>query len=115
MFDLEKQMVEAVRSLAAKSPNNIYTSPDSDGSCYNHIGTCTDGSTGCIIGQATRICNVRIPNIGGVMMCFPQFKGKIQLWLMMVQDTQDAGGTWIQAVEKADTFHSILHNPISPD
>lgn len=110
MPDLEKQMVKAVRSLAAKSPDNIYTPPAGDGgSCYNHDGICTDGSVGCIIGQAARICNIDIPNEGGVASSFPKFKHEVNLWLMMVQDTQDARGTWNQAVKKADTFRSTTY------
>lgn len=43
-------IIKAIQALVAKSPDNVYDG--GDGNCYYARGVCTDGSIGCIIGQA---------------------------------------------------------------
>lgn len=103
-----------VRKLAAEHPDNIYTKPNAQGAgCFYGKGTCTDGSCGCIVGQAlarlgVSVLELDVKLIGYVPevmshLCISDPK-KRQSWLFNVQRRQDLGKTWGEAVEWADNY-----------
>lgn len=121
-MDIDK-LISAVRGLALKSPNNVYVRPAGALCCSNVKGTCTDGSVGCIIGQAIRIvdptfefindleeCSIRSNNKPDSLLSnklgFDHGSDKL-MWLKCVQRRQDKGDTWCEAVKYADSGRVI--------
>jgi hypothetical protein len=110
-FSTEK-LIQAVRALAEKSPDNVYeadTLPGNTvGGCRYASGGCQDGSKGCLIGQAFARCGIdpsdldaRYPEGAGVnevLGAFPLNTRHGMAWLAWVQDEQDNGSTWREAV-----------------
>lgn len=108
-----EQVCAEVRRLAAESPDCKY--PYGKG-CFYTRGECTNGSTGCIVGQAFRRMGLdcasldssdrHTPSAG--MACLnlgledTAIKGANAVWLSTVQAFQDSGHTWGQAVADAD-------------
>jgi hypothetical protein len=105
------QIIRRVRALAESAPDNLY---DGSGYCRYTEGTCTDRSIGCIIGQALgpmgfkRWLRKIDSTPGGVSI--GRALGRMDvattpdetIWLSVVQDAQDSGKPWGEAVSKAD-------------
>ena len=111
-----KDVIAAVRRLADNSPNCQYKPPDRDNGvkvCFNKEGECTNGSTGCIVGQAlVELFGAdKVPNEGGVATCVSdlQIRATPQQysWLQVVQGRQDNGCPWEFAVEQADEYYPL--------
>lgn len=114
-----------VRELAITSPLNVYN----ESKCFYTMGTCDNGSTGCIVGQAISalfpdtipalhaidtanpqsvltaasciLALFPIPNYGEVKEVHPI--NQMLNWLDQVQRSQDNNLTWISAIEIADS------------
>jgi hypothetical protein len=109
-FSTEK-LIQAVRALAEKSPDNVYRAEPGTtggGGCRYASGGCQDGSKGCLIGQAFGICGIdpsdldaQYPEGAGVeevLAACPIHTWRDTEWLEWVQDLQDTGATWHEAV-----------------
>lgn len=101
-------VIAEVRKLAAEKPDNTYTRPGGKQCCYD-AGVCTDGSVGCIFGQA--LARLGHPASGTYTINSILFNREqlglardrpAGLWCSYVQDWQDEGFTWARAVEYAD-------------
>lgn len=103
-------VIVEVRRLAANSPDNIYTAPEKR-ACSNISGTCSDGSVGCIIGQAMKNCGLdedilNEDSEAGIESFVDRniLSGfRIEaIWCAKVQNRQDFQSTWGDAVKVAD-------------
>lgn len=97
-----------VRELAAKSPDNIYKPDESRQynqyvSCFYNEGKCSDGSIGCIIGQAIKALDEEFFEKIKKSVCGVSdiVYGKTK-WLQSVQAFQDKGNTWGKCIELSD-------------
>lgn len=112
---------QAVRKLAADSPDTLYCKPDDSIFCSYSKGACTNGSVGCIMGQALVRCGLgttlALAQKWGSINNFVLFITNTDLeklptpvvltirWLQEVQTQQDQGRTWRDAVALADRFN----------
>jgi hypothetical protein len=105
-------LVTKVREIAAARPENVYR----NGRCEYADGECSDGTIGCILGQALlalgftkrklrRLDELPISSIGVVLTSLLKTDAlppnKVS-WLRRVQDAQDIEVEWGAAVEAAD-------------
>lgn len=109
-----KQIEKKVRELAKRSPNNVYDKDEEYGSCFYSTGKCSDGSMGCIFGQALTVLGVNAaffdnldkgasPYIDTVLDTLKiKTTPKQENWALLVQDSQDGQLSWKEAVECAD-------------
>lgn len=120
-----KSLVAAVRSLAEASPDNIYCPEIVDvggngRNCFYSKGDCSDGSKGCIIGQALVKLGFDVarlddnpPNVEGLLAGWRDYAeiendtSELQCWLAEVQESQDLGETWGQAVTRANDLFAV--------
>lgn len=105
------ELVSAVRALAAENPDKVYESPD-EGCYYIHETDC--GLVGgCIVGQAAIKVGVPVEVLrgfdkrgdhAGVAHTFTEFQlsASVLSWLTFVQESQDHGVPWGEAVAGAD-------------
>ena len=113
-----EELIRAVRELAAESPDAVYE-PDASKSCEYTRPACGNGC-GCLIGQAIVRCDpdmkeslVRFDDIRSVeweplelntVVCLSTGGNIVgEDWLASVQDRQDNGATWRDAVAGADS------------
>jgi hypothetical protein len=114
-------IIEKVRELAKKVPDNKYNRDKNDrplsGQCSYETGLCTDGSIGCIFGQAALALGLRL--VGGIaidhVFSSRQITTETRLnrkisWCCAVQRYQDTGNTWAKAVEQADVEFSLIED-----
>lgn len=109
-------VVSTVKELAKKYPNARYCLPKGSGSggCENVRGIVENGppEEGCIIGQSLRILGVPEDLIDGeygveesLDLCSIHYESFGEMlpitFLIEVQENQDTGDTWGDAVEKA--------------
>lgn len=101
-----ENIIAEVRRLAEEFPDNVYVS-DNGPYCYYDDGRCTNGSIGCIFGQAIRNLGLDwdLSDNVGILKVFirngiPMYRG--HLWCRVLQVCQDNGSTWKQAVTRAD-------------
>ena len=122
-----KQVIAKVRELGANAPENKYVSNNGFTICYYHIGKCTNGSTGCIVGQALMELgwvsqydllfyaheyrlytdeHLIFNDTTNITSLFKKLlidcQGNELQWLARVQDKQDRGSTWGEAIKNAD-------------
>jgi len=113
-------LVEKVRELVDAHPDNVYTRPKSskwgNSGCSNTAGVCTDGSEGCLIGQALKALGFPVEDFenNGVWSLYNhkhlepfnvgQREGE---WLCRAQARQDGGNTWGEAVKNADAMYPL--------
>jgi hypothetical protein len=105
-------VIAGVRALAAEFPECVYTSPDDLG-CYFTLGRCSNGSVGCLIGQAVALQGGKLPDdekVGSIEILALLHNNGIAgvpirtlSWLVTVQGGQDSGKPWREAVAIADT------------
>lgn len=114
------KLARAVRGLANRWPNNRYRIPPGDENCSYTRGNCSNGSRGCIVGQAELRAfgrpgstyqiraqgGIRISAIVGKVAGKPL--AAIIGWLEVVQSNQDVGMTWGAAIERADELFPRL-------
>lgn len=115
MFTI-KDIENKVRELAAASPDCVYIKPEGGG-CNNIRGDCSNGSVGCIVGQAVialgvprsffeadgcELCGAGnlVPRLGqsGYLRHDNPSTFPATAWLTSVQRRQDDGGRWAAAV-----------------
>ena len=114
-----EQLILEVRRLAKESPNNKYVADNTDGSsfhskaCFYNRGTCTNGATGCIFGQALKNLGSPVPNqfdLGsganiGAVLAHVQYNIKhspLVDWCRNVQKAQDKDEPWSECIVDAD-------------
>lgn len=110
------KLVARVRALAAAAPENVYQKYNGRSCSYTH-GECSNGTLGCILGQAMAAEGIDTHSIGEgafdeVVSSLPklfgydtaeQAMGSAQYeWLKAVQEAQDGGATWAEAVGRTD-------------
>lgn len=115
-------LVAKVRELAGAHPTAIYQSTDANGACYYTRGLVRDHidgeektiGVGCLMGQAlkaldvpeetlyeyedSQICEV----VEGLLLDVSEHSNAEIAWLADVQQKQDAGNSWGNAVQLAD-------------
>lgn len=117
-------IVEAIRKLAADCPNCRYTSAEVMGPGDDHPrqrwlyskGECSNGSCGCIVGQALAMLGHNVAeldkgnNCGNASHVLNRLGVGTQMerqWAHAVQAQQDHGETWGRAVAYADRCYSL--------
>jgi hypothetical protein len=111
------ELVAQVRRLAADRPDNVYQ-PELVGAghrCSYLDGRCTDGTLGCLVGQAFRAAGLtadELQPVNRLAICealehllrqdIDCLQGAHIAWLMSVQNAQDEGARWREAIEVAD-------------
>lgn len=110
-----KQVVSAVRELAAARPDTIYNRTGM-GRCEYAAGECSDGSVGCLFGQALKSLGIepwKLRDQGGNRISFAlgdlgiipvadKFEDPDVRWCARVQRSQDGGSNWKMAIVYAD-------------
>lgn len=106
--DVTKQLIFEVRRLAVVSPDNRYVTNHATEACYYDKGVCTDGSIGCIFGQAIRNLGLDwdlSDNVGIITLL--QRNNVTALcrettWCSLLQFEQDFGLSWAEALAITD-------------
>ena len=109
-----KQILKTVKELAKENPDTVYVSPNDEGLCFYTKGACSNGTEGCIIGQA--LVKLGVPketlaeldeksqDITGLlrnldMVDLATFDDNDYLdELTKIQNRQDSGCSWGEAV-----------------
>jgi hypothetical protein len=106
-------LVTKVRKLGLARPHTVYLS---DAGCNYADGNCSDGTTGCLLGQALlelgysagqlrRLDEMPISSVAIVLEALLKTDNlpvdKVR-WLRRVQDAQDVEVAWGEAVRAAD-------------
>lgn len=104
------ELITKVRQLAEASPDNQYQLRGTGVGCLYQSGNCTDGSRGCIVGQALRSFgwHDEKPNTGvaEVMRLLDiDSDDDRDNWLIHVQEQQDVGMKWEACIAWADEEH----------
>ena len=113
-----EDLIQQVRQLAQDAPTNLYEGNKDKMGCSYVKGPCSNGSVGCIIGQALILCDESLTEyLSHEDRSTKQFEllhdimfedGMIELsledieWIGDVQSRQDDGETWGDAVSKTD-------------
>lgn len=121
---LEKIDVEEARLLLAKAMvtqgRDFVYNPNGKGGCFNvpktHLGWSADDprrTTGCLVGTAMalsgRIEDMSYYEEGPVWSTFsPYLTRSAAEYLTIAQNTQDHGGTWGEAFDKAEESVDVL-------
>lgn len=106
MSEIGKQIIQAVRDVAAAKPEYVYK-----GLCFYVL----DGCPACLIGQAlwnlgliSAAIEYRSGNRGGVEEMFEDLGIAVdpdeQTWLELAQDAQDSEKPWGESVRRADDY-----------
>lgn len=107
-----ENLVAKVREIATERPNTVYLHR----SCEYSVGECSDGTTGCLLGQALRTLGYTVRDlrrldelrVSSVDVALKKLLKTYELplkklrWLRRVQDAQDIEVAWREAVEAAD-------------
>lgn len=101
-----EQLVAEVRKLANEKPGNVYEA-EPEYSCSYDTGVYSDGSVGCIFGQAFQRLGVPIRGslTIGFVICDKlgvEASKEQCLWMGHVQGCQDHGSNWARSVYLAD-------------
>lgn len=107
-------VIQATRELAAEFPDNVYEKEVQRINCFYTKGPCSNGSCGCLIGQALikagvpkeRLEEFDAKEQGGVstvayFLGIPLVNDKLW-WLESVQSWQDMGNSWRACIEHAE-------------
>lgn len=113
------QIIATVRKLAADSPNNVYSRPGGiDSVCKYFSGKCSNGSTGCIFGQAFLELELDIDedideDFGMGIVALLDIELNIEEeyhkknWCDKVQRVQDSELSWSEAIKRADEMYPL--------
>lgn len=121
------QVIKAVREVAAEQPDHVYRKPDDASNCHYVDRDNGDRVPGCLVGQGLWKVglidgslfddyDVNGAGVAGILDyvqidCLP-----IQSeWLERVQNRQDAGATWGEAVAYADSRTREMHADLDDD
>ena len=108
-------LVQTVRKLAADYPDAVYQGTDRG--CFYTIGECGPGN-GCIVGQALQKLGYELEGFDeqkgvgiGILIARLEIPCSCQDkdWLIFVQDYQDMGKPWKEAVKLADETVEEFH------
>ncbi len=108
MFTIEA-LIDEVKKLATEHPDNIYIMPEETVTCMYNDGTCTDGSIGCIFGQAIKRLDpeIKIVETGIADLLKNHLKITMTdqqlLWCRMFQIKQDSRKTWSEALHESNS------------
>lgn len=112
-FTLEN-LIGEVRKLAQENPDNAYKCKDGRYvMCYYSKKTCTNGSIGCIFGQAMKRLglddNILATMENNTIMeiipkYYPEHNRRLAIWCREVQSAQDFGWIWSKCIEAADDY-----------
>lgn len=123
-------IIQAIRELVETSPDNVYQKQFSDNRCFYTQGSCSDGSTGCIIGQALLKLGVDrdelkkhdliecpvtgqpFPAIHVVNIFIPDLPYNVLSFCNDIQSTQDRENTWKDAFNFAVGRSTLDIQPI---
>ena len=107
-----KKLADKVREYAKTRPDVTYTKKGEF--CQNFTGKCSDGSIGCIVGQALVECGfVKTTQdqdqwndaaIAGCYIVDPDDDADEFEFLDFMQELQDNGSTWGQALEEWENY-----------
>lgn len=111
-----QDLITEVRSIAQKRADVIYTKQDDMETCSYNYGSCSDGTVGCLFGQALQelgfdTSEVDNENIDTVIERLVEkdrdpktesYPSEQIEWCALVQMNQDHGLSWGVAVYKAD-------------
>lgn len=104
-----KQLIKTVLKLGEDRPDNVYSKPEDSDFCHYDRGKCTDGSTGCIMGQALRQLGVEATLNGAIdtllTMLDVQMTEAERTALVDVQQRQDLEIPWGTAITKLRRFN----------
>lgn len=100
------ELIAKIRELATERPNNKYVPEMDDASCSYATGHCTDGSVGCIFGQAFAALGHPISGvetIDDICRIYGVEATDAELrWMTDAQFMQDAGHAWGKIPTRAD-------------
>ena len=105
------ELITQVRQLATDYPNARYHKAAGSSYCEYADGTVTNGPDheGCIMGQAARLLEIDLSNWGRVEIHqllddegWDMHDYNAIDWLTQVQQIQDGGSTWSDAIVIAD-------------
>ncbi len=105
-MDKLDQLIETVRKIARERPD---VTSDTK-TCMYESGVCSDGSVGCLFGQAFEAMGwkpydpVASQTIDKVLNGEVGYGGKVY-WCADVQEVQDCGVPWGEAVRQVDDNH----------
>lgn len=101
-----EDLIQTVRDLASESPDNIYNRPEGMSVCLYNKGICTNGSVGCIFGQAFRKLGIEVDEDGWIVIVlitvFGYQSSSQNKWCSFVQCNQDRQKTWGECIKIAD-------------
>jgi hypothetical protein len=107
-----KELIAEVRRIAAERPDTVYRQPSTSCGCFYEKGECTDGSVGCIFGQALNNLGYPVTGTASIdIIARSRFVGNclvILAWCREVQNVQDGGLSWGDAIISANTKWPIV-------
>lgn len=105
-----EELVSKVREIAKSRPNTVYTGTHRG--CEYNAGECSDGSIGCLFGQAMKELGVFYLDYTNYIDVILSNRLKIAepsdpkvMWCRKVQYCQDGGLDWGSSVEKANDYY----------
>ena len=91
--------------MIRENPDTRYIKPYNDSGCYNTIGICTNGTTGCVFGQILiKLGHSPRENssIRNELQCLG-FQDRLEInWAQDIQGYQDSNMTWGESLAKAN-------------
>ena len=106
-------VIREVTALANEFPDNRYNKPTEEppegevATCRYDKGICTNGSVGCIFGQALRKLGYYTDKVMPILnLLRDELKLSISeeenVWCWRMQKTQDNGNTWVESLRRAN-------------
>jgi len=120
---LINKLINTVREFADLRPDNVYKLSNDSIHCQYIAGTCSDGSIGCIFGQAFKELGLDWGEYGDTHACYGTISALVQHfcgcgdhnilnWLDCVQVLQDMGHEWKNVVNEADLKYPLEVNDV---
>ncbi len=111
MFTVE-ELVAKVREIAKSRPDTIYYGTEQG--CEYNAGLCSDGSIGCLFGQAMKELGETYLEYGGFIDSVLCRRDNLNIakhgdvkvsWCLKVQNNQDSGTDWGTCIKSADALY----------
>lgn len=111
-----RQLVDEVTKLATDCPDNKYISDEYP--CMYNSGMCTNGSIGCIFGQACKNLGLKPLEGAGISSNIRKWEGNSSIidcyepeisWCNIVQKKQDTNWSWSAALAAANERYPIVN------